>query len=198
MFELDHIAVTCADLQTGANWLADALGVPLLAGGQHARFGTHNKLLGLADGLYLEVVSPDPHAHIDGPRWFDLDHAPMLPRWGNWICRTDDLDAHEDISGPAIAMSRGDLSWKITVPVDGSLPMQGGFPTLIQWADNATHPASTLPDSGCRLIRWEVRHPQADALRNMTKMTDPRVAFVKNARVGFVATFETPRGVVTL
>lgn len=196
MFELDHIAVTCADLATGALWLSQRLGVPLLTGGRHARFGTHNQLLGLADGLYLEVIAPDPTANIDGPRWFDLDNAPEVPCWGNWICRADDLD--HDIAGPAIAMTRGDLRWRITVPPDGSLPMQGGFPTLIKWDDMAGHPATKLPPSGCRLLRWEVHHPEADMFIKCLDPMDSRVHFQSSDTVFFRATFQTPRGEVTI
>lgn len=198
MFDLDHIAVTCADLEVGAAWLSYALGVPLLGGGQHPRFGTHNRLLGLAGGLYLEVIAPDPAAQVEGPRWFDLDNAPATPRWGNWICRADDLAQSEALTGPAIAMSRGDLNWQITVPADGSLPMQGGFPTLIRWADGAAHPASKLPDSGCKLTRWEVHHPQAETISALCQMDDPRIAFVQAEAVQFRATFETPTGTVAL
>lgn len=198
MFELDHIAITCADLETGTTWLSEALGVPLLAGGQHARFGTHNRLLGLEDGLYLEVIAPDPAAKISGPRWFELDHAPVTPRWGNWICRADDLDKNASITGPAIDMSRGDLKWQITVPADGALPMQGGFPTLIRWDETAAHPASKLPYSRCRLTRWEVHHPQAGTLRDLCAIADPRIVFVQSDAVRFLAQFETPSGSVTL
>ena len=90
------------------------MGAALLPGGRHPKFGTHNRLLGLADGLYLEVIAPDPSAQISGPRWFGLDHAPTTPRWGNWICRSDDLDAARALTGPVVAMARGDLRWQIT------------------------------------------------------------------------------------
>ena len=193
-YTLDHIAVVCADLSTGADWMAEKLGVSLLDGGQHARFGTHNKLLALADGLYLEVIAPDPVAKINGPRWFNLDHAPTTPRWGNWICRADDPNAQVDLTGPTTAMTRGDLHWQITVPDDGSLPMCGGFPTLIKWCDGAAHPANNLPVSGCALTRWEIHHPQADALRKICPMNDSCVVFTKAGTIGFIATFDTPNG----
>ena len=55
-------------------------------------FGTHNLLLGLDDGLYLEVISIDPGAPQPAfPRWFDLDRFSGVPRISNWICRTDAL-----------------------------------------------------------------------------------------------------------
>lgn len=193
-FQLDHIAVVCADLDVGARWLENALGVPLRDGGTHARFGTHNKLLGLAHGLYLEVIAPDPAVTVSRSRWFALDHAPVVPCWGNWICRTDDFVPYADQAGPAVAMARGDLTWDITVPDDGSLPMDGGFPTLIQWADTGAHPATRLPDSGCRLHTWEVFQPAADELRNICPIDDPRVVFTVAQSPYFTATFDTPTG----
>jgi len=33
------------------------LGVPFQPGGRHDVFGTHNALLGLADGLYIEAIA---------------------------------------------------------------------------------------------------------------------------------------------
>ena len=191
---LDHIAVVCADLKTGTDWLSEKLGVPLHNGGKHVRFGTHNNLLGLADGLYLEVIAPDRAACIDGSCWFGLDQAPVSPQWGNWICRADNLTAMRDLTGPVVSMARGDLKWQITVPDDGSLPMGGGFPTLIKWADNTPHPAIHLPDSKCKLVQWEVLHPNADDLRWMCRVKDARVVFNVAETIGFRAIFDTPSG----
>lgn len=198
MLELDHIAVVCADLATGTAWLSEKLGVPLLVGGAHPKYGTHNRLLELADGLYLEVIAPDPAANVQGPRWFDLDHAPDVPRWGNWICRADDLAAHSTLTGPAVQMSRGDLTWQITVPDDGSLPMQGGFPTLIHWDDMIAHPTLKLANSGCRLIRWEVHHPEAARLREICALNDTRVVFIPADKPHFSAHIDTPNGTVVI
>ena len=42
-----------------------------------------------------------------------------------------------------------------------------------------------------------VHHPQADRLRDLCEIDDPRIAFVPAANPHFVATFETPNGEVT-
>lgn len=199
MLKLDHIAVVCADLGEGTSYVEAALGIEMLRGGKHARFGTHNTLLGLADGLYLEVIAPDPEAQIDGPRWFDLDNFEGPPRLGNWICRADDLDAAldnapEDVGRP-VALERGDLRWRMAVPEDGSLPMHGGYPTLIEWGKGVVLPGDTLPDSGCRLISFTVFHPDAALLsdRLSPQISDPRLRFVAGD-AGFEARFEAPGG----
>ncbi|UTH48990.1 VOC family protein [Loktanella salsilacus] len=201
MLTLDHIALACTDLAASADLLSQMIGAPLQTGGQHPRYGTHNVLLGMGD-IYLELIARDPDAAQTGrPTWFGLDHftGPMRP--ANWICRTDDLGAERAKMpvdpGPAVPLTRGDLVWDITVPDDGSLPLDGGVPTLIQWAAGTRHPVDRLPDSTCRLQHWTVYHPQAQMLQNTLPLVDHRVQFVAGP-ARFAMTLQTPRGIVTL
>ena len=102
MLILDHIAVACTSLEEGTAWVQDRLGVVLQQGGQHPLYGTHNMLLGLADGLYLEVIAKDPDAHPEaGHSWFDLDRFYGAPRMANWICQTENIAA-----APKVGKSR--------------------------------------------------------------------------------------------
>ncbi|MBS1303141.1 VOC family protein [Loktanella sp. SALINAS62] len=200
MLTLDHIAVACTDLAAGVAWVEQTLGVPLQAGGQHARYGTHNALLGLGD-TYLEVIALDPGATRTRPAWFGLDSFAGTPRCANWICRADDLDAAITAAptdtGLAVPLERGALRWAITVPDDGSLPLQGAYPTLMRWADGTPHPTDTLTDQGCALVGWQVQHPQAAMVQAQLALDDPRISFVAGAP-GFTATIRTPYGLRTL
>jgi hypothetical protein len=201
MLTLDHIAIACTDLAAATADLSARLGVPLQPGGRHDRYGTHNMLLGLG-AVYLELIALDPDAAPTGrPAWFALDHFTGPARPANWICRTDDLEAAIAAApaapGPIVPLTRGDLHWRITVPDDGSLPLDGAMPTLIQWGDGIAPPSTRLPDSGCRLRTWQVSHPQADMVRNGLRLTDPRVTFVTGTP-GFQAMLDTSRGPVTL
>ena len=63
---LDHLAVAAESLGVGRAVVEDQLGLRLQDGGRHAHFGTHNLLLGLEDGLYLEVIAVDPDAPAPG------------------------------------------------------------------------------------------------------------------------------------
>ena len=45
-------------------------------------------------------------------------------------------------------MAGGDLTWRITVPPNGLVPLGGARPLLIQW-ESGPHPAEGLPDDGC-------------------------------------------------
>ncbi|MDF1718253.1 MAG: VOC family protein [Antarcticimicrobium sp.] len=197
--ELDHIAVSGETLEEATAAVEAALGVPMGLGGQHDVFITHNRLLGLADGLYLEAIAADPTRPApDRPRWFDLDSFAGPARLTNWICRCDDLDALLAAlpvqAGAPVALSRGDLRWRMAVPADGKLPYDNLFPPLIQWQCDL-HPAGMLPPSGCRLRRLVVAHPEAVALRDLLAphLADPRVEFEPGAPA-LSAEFDTPHG----
>lgn len=203
MFELDHLAVSANSLADGVAAVEQALGVPLAGGGEHPLMGTHNRLLGLGD-VYLEVIAINPDAPPPAhPRWFDLDGFDAPPQLTNWICRTDDLQAAIAVSpdgvGAPVALARGDLRWQMAVPADGILPFDNAYPALIQW-DGAAHPAARLEDVGCRLRRFEITHPEAEALKTALglKLTDPRVTINQGSRIAYRAEIDTPHGVRVL
>jgi len=194
--ELDHLAVAGETLQDAVAHVEEALGVALQPGGKHELFGTHNQLLGLAQGLYLETIAIDPQAVPQrSPCWFDLDRFSGAPRLCNWICRSDDLGAelqHQPAgAGQAVALRRDDLRWQMAVPQDGVLPYDNMFPALMEW--QSPHPAARLEQRGCALLRLVVAHPQVDDLRSTLNLSDPRVVFETGA-AGLWAEFETPHG----
>jgi hypothetical protein len=198
MMHLDHIAVAGKTLQDAVAWAEEALGVPFQPGGRHDLFGTHNRLLGMADGLYAEAIAIDPDAPDPRrPRWFGLDHLSGPPRLTNWICATHDLDEirhHLPDAGPTVALSRGDLRWKMAVPEDGLLPFDNLHPALICWT-SPVHPSAMLARSGCRLRRLVVSHPQSDVLAGLVRplLKDDRVVFEAGGP-SLLAEIETPHG----
>lgn len=200
MLRLDHLAVSAASLREGVDAVEAALGVALAPGGQHAAMGTHNRLLGLGPGEYLEVIAIDPEAPAPGrPRWFGLDRFTGPPRLTNWVARAGDLApalaAAPAGAGVPMALRRGDLAWQMAVPEDGVLPFGGAFPALIAWQGDL-HPADMLPDSGCRLTRLELTHPEADALRAaLTRLIDdPRLVIAEGPAPCLAAHLDTPLG----
>lgn len=197
--ELDHIAVAGVTLAAATEHVARSLGVSLQPGGQHAIFHTHNSLLGLDDGLYLEAIAINLDAPVpDRARWFDLDRFSGAPRLTNWICRCDDLDATlaalPDGFGTPVSLARGDLRWRMAVPETGILPYDNCAPALIEW-DGTAHPAPLLAPSGCRLAEMHISHPQADALQALLApfLMDERLVFTSGP-AALRATFDTPKG----
>mgnify|MGYP000321102334 CR=1 FL=1 len=197
--KLDHLAIAAETLEEGVAWAEERLGVSFLAGGKHERFATHNRLLGLADGLYLEVIARDPDATCDGARWFGLDDFSGPPRLANWICEPDDFDALMVHGMRKVPMTRGALKWDMGVPMDGSLPLGGGFPTVLRWHTD-TPPGRSLASSGCALRRLTIAHPQADNIATELggQLLDDRVTFTVAPDLRLTAEFDTPNGVVTL
>ena len=167
MLELDHIAVLGETLDDAVAHVENRLGQSMLPGGRHARYGTHNRLLGMAPHLYVESIAIDPEAAPPhDPRWFGLDRFRGPARLAKWICRVSDLDAALSVlpmAGRKVDLARGELRWSMAVPEDGDLPFDGVFPALIQW-HSATPPGFALP-SGSRTLRdLIVTHPEADRL----------------------------------
>jgi len=195
----DHIAIAAETLEEGVAWAEDRLGVAMVAGGKHERFGTHNQLLGLADGLYLEVIAVDPDATCKGPRWFGLDDFRGPPRLVNWICEPDNFEDFLRYGMRSVPMKRGDLRWDMGAPEDGRLPMGGGFPTVLRWHTDQP-PGRALPASGCSLTSLTINHPQAVELAAELDghLQDQRIQFKDAAEISLQAVIQTPTAAVVL
>ena len=206
MLQLDHITVAADNLAAGVAYAEAALGVKIPYGGAHPLMGTHNHLLRLGDSLFLEIIAPDPAAGpLSRRRWFGLDDPAVRaelavgPRLATWVVATYDIEASlrelPQARGPAVTVTRGELSWLMSVPPDGAMPFGGAFPTLIQWP-HGPHPASRMPDLGCSLAYLEIAHPDAAEISRslQPRFSDARVRFVTAARPSLSATIRTPRG----
>ncbi len=200
MIELDHIAVAGETLEAAVAHVEACLGVPLDPGGVHMEMGTHNRLLSLGPGVYLEAIAVNPEARSpERPRWFDLDRFEGAPRLTNWIARSADLvaalAAAPEGMGVPIPFQRGQFSWSMAVPGTGRLPFDGAAPALIQW-DGAAHPADFLEDRGCRLRTLRVEHPEAaELLVDFPALGALRgIELACGAAPRLVATIRTPHG----
>lgn len=169
---LDHIGLICRDLDIGASRFHEATGIALGPGGTHPKMATHNRLLPTGAGQYLELIAPDPAApRPERPRWFGLDSPNREhPHLAFWMARTSDLDttiaiaAEEGIDlGAPIPMSRGALTWRLSIPASGALPFGGAAPIFIEWPPGV-HPTATMEDAGVRLTRLEITHPDAERI----------------------------------
>jgi hypothetical protein len=217
---VDHLVIVADTLEQGSQWCETTLGAEPVTGGQHPLMGTHNCLLAIGGerfpSTYLEIIAIDRNASApQRPRWFAMDdpalqtgarvaprlvHAvartPMIEmvRWGLINCGLD--------PGVPIAASRdtpaGLLTWRITVRDDGRVECAGALPTLIEW--QGPHPCDRLPASPVVLCALTLRGlpPQAvDVLKLPAVQTGPR-AGASAREAALSATFETPRGAVTL
>ncbi len=181
---IDHLVIAARSLDEGAQFVASTLGCEMTAGGAHPSMRTHNRLLNLWNGVYLEVISIDPGAtrpvsmDTPRPRLFALDDPALQqrldagPQLVHWVARVDRPRSlgrwqaqYPSRIEPVVAMSRGDNRWQLTVSDDGAFPAWQGagdglLPSLIQW-DSHRHPGSMLPETGIALTSLTGFHARA-------------------------------------
>jgi hypothetical protein len=225
LLELDHIVIATLDLAGATALLEEQWGAKFSGGGQHLGYGTHNRVMKLdsvadlsCDGaqsatklVYIELIAPDPaqadHTTLSPlrPRLFDLDNPAMRaklaerPRLIHFVARCSDLASTLNSCGynPGIptSMSRGELTWTITLPADGK-PADGVLPTLIQWPDMAKHPAQHMPGSGVSMVFFAVAAPEPTI--KTLKATGLQFVPAQNPTTMLRAELVTPKGIVVL
>jgi hypothetical protein len=203
---LDHLVVVADSLETGAATLERTLGVSLSPGGQHARMGTHNRLLRLGRDAYLEVIAVDPRAPPPAHRrWFDLDDPHRRAAWRSgprlvhWVVRVEAtaLPVLPFDPGPWESFQRGALSWRLTVRADGTLPLDGVAPSFIAW-EGKSHPSQQLPEAGCSLEALQLEHPRADEIRPALTALGLSLPCTSRPQPRLTAALRTPTGLHVL
>ena len=213
MNRLDHLVIAAETLEQGVDYVRSTLAVEIPKGGYHKTMGTHNHLMQLGNGVYLEVIAIDPDARIPHrPRWFGLDDALMRdslrqqPRLVTWVMNTSEIEKLGQASAFAIGapteLSRDNLRWQITLSEDGRLLANGLLPYIIQW-HSKPHPSQAMADMGCRLHSLEIYHNRADWLRSMLKSIDAdhlvHIHALPDIEPAYLsASIETPSGVKVL
>ncbi|MGY4309566.1 hypothetical protein ACVIJ6_006809 [Bradyrhizobium sp. USDA 4369] len=175
---LDHLSIIAPTLAEGVKHVRESLDVDIPFGRKHDYMGTHNHLLSLGGGIYLEVIAVDPHASAPVlPRWFGLDDSGSVreawdrgQRLRGWVANTRNIDQHLEKYGSLLGEKRclfaGGSEFFFSVPCDGSLPMGGAAPSLI---DRRGREPSIPPTAqlGCKLISVRLEHPQVEVLGSL-------------------------------
>ncbi|MGH9251027.1 MAG: VOC family protein [Acidimicrobiales bacterium] len=163
---LDHVSYAAGPegLDATSQQLAAALGVELVDGGVHPRFGTRNRLLPLTDGHYLEVVAVLDHPVADKVPFGQAVRARSEAGggWLGWVVAVDDLYPFEARLGrPAVQGNRKrpdgyELLWK-QIGVMGLLA-DPQLPFFVCWESDAEeHPSATVGGgNGVDLVRLEI------------------------------------------
>jgi len=169
--QIDHLVVMANTLEAGVQWCEQTLGITPAAGGEHEKYGTHNRLFKIASPAhplaYFEIIAINPNAPQSArsqvARWFDMDDKVLQkavaaePRLITFVASTDDVKAARhalraqgiergQIVHASRKLNKGTLNWQITVREDGERLFNGTLPTLIQWGKpEATDPMRLHP-----------------------------------------------------
>ncbi len=207
MLKLDHITVIAPSLAEGVLHVRNCLDLDVPFGQRHAYMGTYNHLLQLGDTVYLEIVALDPEANAPSrPRWFGLDDQKKVRcnwdegrRLRGWVARTETIDAiiavRGDIFGEKVSLPTVNSSFDFAIPNDGSLPLDGAAPSII---DRRGKPRSmaTIVDLGARLRSFTLEHPTpvaVEALYHALRVDRPP-EIAKGSELRYRAHIETPGG----
>lgn len=197
---LDHLLIGVRDLTWGCDYLEQYLGVRPVEGGSHPGQGTRNAILVLEDGVYLEVIAPDPaQGSTRLSRYLQTVERPAL-LW--WAVRVDDLDVVEEaLSELSVDVSahvpgerelpdaQGVLRWELLL-ADGA-GLGNTMPFFIDWHDMKHHPSTTAPAAG-RLQRFETN------LSALSGLKISNVCFGDGESLPLLAIIETAGGSLEL
>ncbi|MCZ6618623.1 MAG: VOC family protein [Gammaproteobacteria bacterium] len=154
--QIDHIMWGAPDLDAGISEAQRLFGVEAARGGSHPGLGTRNALLSLGEGVYLEIIAPDPRQPLEGTfgeRLLTLDGCEII----TWAASSADLSALSlELAGHGLACRgpvrtqratpEGDLlTWDLLFP--DAPGYAGTFPFFINWLETP-HPATGNPPAG--------------------------------------------------
>jgi len=172
---LDHVVYGVPDLESSVRIFAKALGATPTFGGRHESIGTHNAILPLRGGRYLELIAVDP----------SCPNPPLGVPWGletleesrliTWAAATHDIDTAIEQAknagydpGTAIEVARDTpegvrLTWRLTI--SGEFAADGLVPFLINWG-SSPHPSGTS-EALCSIEGFAAEHPDPESVRAM-------------------------------
>jgi len=211
MLALDHLTVIAPTLTEGVAHVRACLDLDVPFGQRHAYMGTHNHLLQLGDATYLEIVALDPQGEEPPcPRWFGLgDQRKVRADWDagrrlrGWVARTVAIDAiiagREHVFGRTVALPWAEPLFDFALPEDGSLPLGGAAPSIINRRGKPRSMA-TMADLGARLLSFSLNHPDAAAVAKLYEELDidRPPAIMHGSELRYRAQIETPAGLKVL
>jgi hypothetical protein len=203
---LDHLVFATPSLERTLDDIEAAFGIRPLAGGSHPAWGTRNAIVPLGPTTYLELIGPDPGPCIDTrPLIFGLSSL-TFPRLATWAAKntqlgllvakalTRGLRLGLPIPGTRLQADGTTLSWELTDPLQ--LVEDGLVPFFIDWGASS-HPAAAAP-AAVAVTDFHAEHPDPEVLRSKLHALGLDLPVHPGAQPRLVATFRTPRGLVTL
>jgi glyoxalase-like protein len=199
--QIDHILLGIDDLDRGAKAFEEATGVKPVYGGKHPR-GTHNALVSLGDGTYVEIIAVQKGA--TPPEDFaELAQLHTLAPIGWAVSSKDSADLLSRLQAAGMVVTDPAPGSRIT-PAGKTLSWQtfnlkDNFeeaPFFIVWSAQTAHPSTTSP-GGCKLQQWRIAGPHRNNLEQLRRTLELRID-VADAKVpAMQLALSCPKGTVT-
>jgi len=197
---IDHILLGAADLDRAVEAVAKATGVRPVYGGKHPS-GTHNALLSLGGGTYLEVIAPQPG--VKGPTRYGEFEKLDKPTPVGWAVSGGDLSSlRERLEKAGLALTPAEPGSRVT-PAGATLHWQTfGLakeiplaPFFIVWSQETPHPSTTSP-AGCTLKELILKEPDPARLETLKTALGLTVHVVPGPATAMTLKLQCPTGPV--
>jgi Glyoxalase-like domain len=208
LLKLDHLTVIAPTLSEGVSHAHACLGLDVPFGSRHDYMGTHNHRLQLGDSTYLEIVALDPEGINPGrSRWFGLDDQKQIRtdweegrRLRGWVANTEMIDfilsTHAIVFGEKVLLPAAAPNFSFTIPKDGTLPLDGAAPSLIDHQGDTSYIAK-IPDLGARLSSLTLEHPHPASVEALFHelLVDRPPKVIHGPKLRYRAAIETLTGI---
>lgn len=203
---LDHLVFAVPDLKSGVDAFSERLGAAPALGGRHESVGTHNAILPVRGGSYVEVMAPDP-SNPDPPLGLPFGLASLSrPRLVAWAVSTRDMDLAVKYAqnagydpGAVVDLSRDTpegerLTWRLSIRRE---PLGDGLvPFLIDWG-STPHPSATS-EAVCSIEGFRAEHPDPESVRQALRALDVSLDVEPGSQPRLHATLVGPGGSIEL
>jgi hypothetical protein len=198
--QIDHILLGIDDLDRGVKQFEASTGVKPVYGGKHPR-GTHNALVSLGDGTYVEIIAvqkgskpPDDYA--------GLAQLHELTPIGWAVSSKDSAQLRSRLEAAGMAVTEAAPGSR-TTPAGKTLSWQtfglkDNFeeaPFFIVWSAQTAHPSTTSP-TGCKLQQWHIAGPHQKDLEQLRRTLDLRVDVAAAKSTSMRLALACPKGPV--
>jgi hypothetical protein len=199
--QIDHILLGIDDLDRGMKAFEEATGVKPVSGGKHPR-GTHNALVSLGDGTYVEIIAVQKG--IEPPEDFaGLAQLHTLTPIGWAVSSQDSAQLRSRLEAAGMAVT-DPAPGSRTTPAGKTLSWQtfglkDNFeeaPFFIVWSAQTAHPSTTSP-GGCRLQQWRIAGPHQKNLEQLRRTLELRVEVAEAKATAMRLSLTCPKGAVT-
>ena len=167
MHSLDHIVIGSFTLDEGTKFVENILQAKLSDIGYHKDMGTHNRLIRISEGVYLEVIAIDPKTtKLNNRKWFNLDNLKLQsklkksPQIIGYVIENNNMNITKYYD-PFFKSSRDIYKWQFAMPtlnnnnLDSEILESGIIPSLITWKSDK--PIYKMKKNQFELIGLEIR-----------------------------------------